>query len=81
MEEFEPGSTFKIVTMIAALQEGVVSDSDTFVCNGGVKFGNTTVKCWKREGHGTQTLAEVLKNSCNVGMMEIGERLGYDDIF
>ena len=49
-DTFEPGSTFKIVTMIAALQEGVVSDSDTFVCNGGVKFGNTTVKCWKREG-------------------------------
>ena len=79
-DTFEPGSTFKIVTMIAALQEGVVSDSDTFVCNGGVKFGNTTVKCWKREGHGTQTLAEVLKNSCNVGMMEIGERLGIEKL-
>ena len=79
-DTFEPGSTFKTVTMVAALQEGVVSDSDTFVCNGGVKFGNTTVKCWKREGHGTQTLAEVLKNSCNVGMMEIGERLGIEKL-
>lgn len=79
-DTFEPGSTFKTVTMIAALEEGVVSDNDTFVCNGSVKFGNTTVHCWKHEGHGTQTLAEVLKNSCNVGMMEIGERLGIENL-
>lgn len=79
-DTFEPGSTFKTVTMIAALEEGLVSDSDTFTCNGSVKFGNTTIHCWKREGHGTQTLAEVLKNSCNVGMMEIGERLGIDTL-
>lgn len=79
-DTFEPGSTFKTVTMIAALEEGVVSDSDTFTCNGSVKFGNTTVHCWKHEGHGTQTLAEVLKNSCNVGMMEIGEKLGIDKL-
>ena len=79
-DTFEPGSTFKTVTMIAALEKGLVSDSDTFVCNGSVKFGNTTVHCWKHEGHGTQTLAEVLKNSCNVGMMEIGERLGIENL-
>lgn len=79
-DTFEPGSTFKTVTMIAALEEGLVSDSDTFTCNGSVKFGNTTIHCWKHEGHGTQTLAEVLKNSCNVGMMEIGERLGIDTL-
>ena len=79
-DTFEPGSTFKTVTMIVALEKGVVSDSDTFVCNGSVKFGNTTVHCWKHEGHGTQTLAEVLKNSCNVGMMEIGERLGIENL-
>ena len=79
-DTFEPGSTFKTVTMIAALEECVVSDSDTFFCNGSVKFGNTTVHCWKHEGHGTQTLAEVLKNSCNVGMMEIGERLGIEKL-
>lgn len=79
-DTFDPGSTFKTVTMIAALEEGVVNDNDIFTCNGSVKFGNTTVHCWKREGHGTQTLAEVLKNSCNVGMMEIGERLGIDTL-
>ena len=79
-DTFEPGSTFKTVTMIGALEEGVVSDNDIFVCNGSVKFGNTIVHCWKHEGHGTQTLAEVLKNSCNVGMMEIGERLGIENL-
>ena len=79
-DTFEPGSTFKTVTMVAALEEGLVSDDDIFVCNGSVKFGNTTVHCWKREGHGTQTLAEVLKNSCNVGMMEIGQRLGIEKL-
>lgn len=79
-DTFEPGSTFKTVTMVAALEEGLVHDDDTFTCNGGVKFGNTTVHCWKREGHGTQTLAEVLKNSCNVGMMEIGEKLGIETL-
>ena len=79
-DTFEPGSTFKTVTMIAALEEGLVNDNDIFTCNGSVKFGNTTVHCWKHEGHGTQTLAEVLKNSCNVGMMEIGERLGIDTL-
>lgn len=79
-DTFEPGSTFKTVTMVAALEEGLVSDNETFTCNGGVKFGNTTVHCWKRDGHGTQTLGEVLKNSCNVGMMEIGERLGIDKL-
>ncbi|MEN8078733.1 stage V sporulation protein D [Clostridioides difficile] len=79
-DTFEPGSTFKTVTMVAALEEGLVHDDDTFTCNGGVKFGNTTVHCWKRDGHGTQTLSEVLKNSCNVGMMEIGQRLGIDKL-
>lgn len=79
-DTFDPGSTFKTVTMIAALEEGLVNDNDIFTCNGSVKFGNTTVHCWKHEGHGTQTLGEVLKNSCNVGMMEIGERLGIDTL-
>ena len=79
-DTFEPGTTFKTITMIAALEEGLVSDNNIFTCNGSVKFGNTTVHCWKHEGHGTQTLAEVLKNSCNVGMMEIGEKLGIDNL-
>lgn len=79
-DTFEPGSTFKTITMIAAIEEKKVHDHDIFTCNGSVKFGNTKVRCWKTSGHGTQTLAEVLKNSCNVGMMEIGERLGKEKL-
>ena len=75
-DSFEPGSTFKNFTLAAALEEGVVSESDTFYCDGGVKFGSITIKCWNTAGHGTQTLAEILQNSCNVGFMEVGARLG-----
>ena len=75
-DSFEPGSTFKNFTLAAALEEGVVSENDTFYCEGGVKFGSVTIKCWNLTGHGTQTLAQILQNSCNVGFMELGARLG-----
>lgn len=73
---FEPGSTFKNITMAAALEEHVVSENDTFYCDGGIKFGSTTIKCWNLSGHGHQTLPEILQNSCNVGFMMLGEKLG-----
>ena len=73
---FEPGSTFKNITMAAALEEHVVSENDTFYCDGGIKFGSTTIKCWNLSGHGLQTLPEILQNSCNVGFMMLGEKLG-----
>ena len=73
---FEPGSTFKNVTMAAALEEHLVSENDTFYCDGGIKFGSTTIKCWELSGHGLQTLPEILQNSCNVGFMILGEKLG-----
>lgn len=73
---FEPGSTFKNITIAAAIEEGVAHENDTFYCDGGVKFGSTTIKCWNTAGHGTQTLPEILQNSCNVGFMELGSRLG-----
>lgn len=73
---FEPGSTFKNITMAAAIEEGVAHENDTFYCDGGVKFGSTTIKCWNTAGHGTQTLPQILQNSCNVGFMELGSRLG-----
>ncbi|WP_322412524.1 penicillin-binding transpeptidase domain-containing protein, partial [Clostridium perfringens] len=73
---FEPGSTFKNITMAAAIEEGVVHESDTFYCSGGLKFGSTTIKCWNTSGHGAQTLPQILQNSCNVGFMEVGARLG-----
>ena len=73
---YEPGSTFKVITMIAAMEEGVVSENDTFNCTGSVNFGGTVVHCWDLNGHGVQTLPEILKNSCNPGFMALGEKLG-----
>ena len=79
-DTFEPGSTFKNITMAAVLEEGLASEHDTFYCAGGVKFGSVTIKCWNTSGHGTQTLPEILQNSCNVGFMELGARLGNEKL-
>ncbi|MDV4150664.1 stage V sporulation protein D [Clostridium sp. AL.422] len=79
-DTFEPGSIFKVVTMIGNLEEGLVKEDDTFVCNGSLKIGPHTIKCWKTSGHGTQTLPEILQNSCNVGFMEIGKRIGKEKL-
>ena len=75
-DTFEPGSIFKVVTMIANMEEGLVKETDTFNCSGSKQVGGHTIKCWKTSGHGTQTLPEILQNSCNVGFMEIGARIG-----
>lgn len=79
-DTFEPGSIFKVVTMIGNLEEGLVKETDTFTCNGSLKIGPHTIKCWKTSGHGTQILPEILQNSCNVGFMEIGKRIGKEKL-
>lgn len=75
-DAYEPGSIFKVVTATAAIEKGVVSDTDTFNCGGSLTIGGRTISCWKTTGHGPQTFEEILKNSCNVGFMTLGERLG-----
>lgn len=79
-DTYEPGSTFKIITMAAAMEEGLIHDDDVFVCNGSKTFGDVNVHCWNLSGHGAQTAAEILKNSCNVGFMELGARLGAEKL-
>ena len=79
-DTYEPGSTFKIITMAAAMEEGLIHDDDVFVCNGSKKFGDVHVHCWNLSGHGEQTAAEILKNSCNVGFMELVARLGAEKL-
>ncbi len=79
-DTFEPGSIFKVVTMIGNMEEGLVKENDTFTCNGSLKIGPHTIKCWRTSGHGTQTLPEILQNSCNVGFMEIGKRIGKEKL-
>lgn len=73
---YEPGSTFKPVTISAALEEGILTGDEIFECEGSVNVAGTRIGCWSREGHGEQTLSEVLANSCNVGMVQIGELMG-----
>ncbi|WP_077617730.1 stage V sporulation protein D [Bacillus sinesaloumensis] len=79
---YEPGSTFKIITLAASLEEGKVDlEKDHFTDPGFVKVGGATLKCWKRGGHGHQTFLEVVQNSCNPGFVELGTRLGKDTLF
>lgn len=80
-EPYEPGSTFKALVLAAALEEGVISENDTFTCTGSVNIGGHTIHCSKRSGHGTQTLAEAVQNSCNPAFIEIGQRLGLDKFY
>jgi stage V sporulation protein D (sporulation-specific penicillin-binding protein) len=79
-DTFEPGSIFKVVTMGTNLEEELAQESDTFVCNGSLRVGPHTIKCWRRGGHGTQTLPEILQNSCNVGFMELGKKIGKEKL-
>ena len=79
---YEPGSTFKILTLSAAVNEGVVDLlKDTFYDGGSVNVDGARIKCWKRGGHGSQTFLEVVQNSCNPGFVELGRRLGVNILF
>jgi stage V sporulation protein D (sporulation-specific penicillin-binding protein) len=79
---YEPGSTFKIITLAAALEEGKVDlEKDQFHDPGSVTVGGARLRCWKRGGHGSQSFLEVVQNSCNPGFVELGERLGKDTLF
>lgn len=79
---YEPGSTFKIITLAAALEEKKVSlKNDHFYDSGHVEVAGSTLHCWKRGGHGAQTFLEVVENSCNPGFVELGNRLGKDTLF
>lgn len=80
-ENFEPGSILKVVTAAAALEEDLVNDSTRFVCNGSLEVGGRRIKCWKSTGHGTQTFPQILQNSCNVGFMMLGEKLGKEKLY
>ncbi|MBD7910066.1 MULTISPECIES: stage V sporulation protein D [Clostridium] len=79
-DTFEPGSIFKVITAATAMEENLVSDSDTFTCNGSLQFGKRTIKCWKPEGHGTQHFGDIIQNSCNVGFMQLGEKIGKEKL-
>lgn len=77
-DTYEPGSTFKIITAAACLEEGVVNLDDTFVCPGYRIVEDRKIRCHKVGGHGTETFVEGIQNSCNPVFMDIGLRLGSD---
>ena len=78
-DTYEPGSTFKTITATAALSLGVVSEKDHFTCTGRTTVSNRTIKCHKTTGHGAQTFAETLMNSCNPAFINWGMRVGKEN--
>lgn len=79
---YEPGSTFKILTLSAAINENKVDLlKDTFYDGGSINVDGARIKCWKAGGHGSETFLEVVQNSCNPGFVELGRRVGTTTLF
>lgn len=79
---YEPGSTFKIITLTASIEEQTVNlFEDQYTDTGGITVEGSRIKCWKSGGHGTQTFLQVVENSCNPGFVVMGQRLGTSTLF
>jgi stage V sporulation protein D (sporulation-specific penicillin-binding protein) len=79
---YEPGSTFKIITLSTALEEKLVDlEKDTFYDSGSVNVDGARIKCWKAGGHGLQTYMQVVQNSCNPGFVALGQKIGKETLF
>ena len=79
---YEPGSTFKIVTMASSVEEKIIDIfNDHFYDSGKVSVDGSVIKCWKAGGHGDQTFLQVLQNSCNPGFVKLGQMLGKERLF
>ncbi|MEG2000619.1 MAG: penicillin-binding transpeptidase domain-containing protein, partial [Evtepia sp.] len=80
-DSYEPGSTFKPIVVAAALEEGAISENDTYFCNGVQQVQDRRIHCSKRTGHGTQSLRQTLMNSCNPALIQIGAKLGAERFY
>ena len=82
-DTYEPGSTFKIITLSMALDSGVISPGDGFFCPGYVNVTGrgTPIRCWKDGGHGSQTLTQAVQHSCNAAFVAIGQRVGAERFY
>ena len=79
---YEPGSTFKVITLATALEEKLVDlEKDKFTDTGSIKVENARIKCWKHGGHGEQTFLQVVENSCNPGFVVLGQKIGKEKLF
>ena len=76
--QYPPGSTFKIITALAGLAEGLIDERTAVNCSGEYKLGKSTFRCWNRKGHGQVNLRGALRESCDVYFYQLGERLGVD---
>jgi len=76
--QYPPGSTFKIVTAIAGLEEGVITPDTKVDCRGGISYGKWRFGCWRKKGHGVVSLHRAIVESCDVYFYEVGKRLGID---
>ena len=81
VDVYEPGSTFKIFTTAAAIEEGVVNDSSSFFCSGAKIVDGQRIKCWRSRGHGSQHLRDGVKNSCNCVFMDLALRMGTEKFY
>ncbi|HMA59352.1 MAG TPA: penicillin-binding transpeptidase domain-containing protein [Halanaerobiales bacterium] len=80
-DNYEPGSTFKIITTASAIEEGVVNKNDVFFDSGKVKVEREYIQCWEEEGHGKELFSQVVQNSCNPGFVQVGLRMGKDSFY
>ena len=79
---YEPGSTFKLVTTAIALDSGAITKNDSFYCGGYTRVADRTIKCWYYPGgHGTQSLAKAVGNSCNMALVDIAQRMGKNTFY
>jgi len=78
--QYPPGSVFKVVVALAALQEGLIDPEEHLVCNGVYRLGRRAFRCWKKQGHGKVDLHRALRESCDVYFYKLGKRLGVDTI-
>lgn len=75
-DSFECGSIFKVITASAGIEEGVADIGEKYTCSGATNVLGTIIHCWRTSGHGTQSFPEILQNSCNIGFIELGKKLG-----
>ncbi len=82
-DTFEPGSTFKLITLAAAMEENLFDENEPFYCSGSVKVAGQTIRCWTshKGGHGSIDFAESVYHSCNPAFIELGEKLGAEQLF
>ena len=76
--QYPPGSTYKMITALAGLEEKVITPQTSFYCNGTFPFGNRVFHCWRKGGHGTVSLHKAIVQSCDVYFYNVGHRLGVD---